>query len=77
MSRLIHDDALRTWEVFASTGDYGAADPARIVFRCTTEPGVRPRAVRLDGDKSEAEKAVIDLSDDELGKLFQSAKEIG
>ena len=77
MPRLIHDDALRTWEVFASTGDYGAADPARLVFRCTTEPGIRPRAVRLDGDKSEAEKAVIDLSDDELAKLLESSKEIG
>lgn len=77
MPRLIHDDALRTWEVFASTGDYGAADPARIVFRCTTEPGVRPRSVRLDGDKSDAERAVVELSDDELGKLLGSSKEIG
>lgn len=77
MSRLIHDDALRTWEVFASTGDYGAADPARIVFRCTTEPGVRPRAGRLDGDKSEAEKAVIELPEGELEKLLETAKEIG
>ena len=76
MARLIHDDALRTWEVFASTGDYGAADPARIVFRCTTEPGVRPRAVRLDGDKSDAEKAVIELTADELEKLLESAQEI-
>lgn len=64
--RTIRDGGLKTWEVFATTGDHGFADPARIVFRCVSDPGERPRAVRYGGDKSEAEEAVVSRSDQDL-----------
>lgn len=64
--RTIRDEDLKTWEVYATTGDHGFADPARIAFRCVSDPWERPRAIRYGGDKSEAEEAVERWSDADL-----------
>ena len=76
MPRTILDPGLRTWEVYATTGDHGFADPARLVFRCVSDPGQRSRAVRFGGDKSEAEEAVVSRSDAELQALLAEAEPI-
>lgn len=76
MSRTILDDDLNTWEVYATTGDFGFADPARIVFRCLTDSGERARAVEPGGDKSEAEELVVTRSDGELRELLEKAEPV-
>lgn len=76
MSRTILDDGLNTWEIYATSGDFGYADPARIVFRCLTDSGERARAVELGGDKSEAEGFVVERSDEELRELLGKAEPV-
>ena len=58
MSRTILDSELRSWEAYATTGDYGLTAPAKIAFRCTSDSSQRPRIVDFEGDKSDAERAV-------------------
>jgi hypothetical protein len=68
MSRTLVDDDLNSWEAFASTGPYGYAERSVVVFHCTTDPGERPRAFALGGDKSDAEAAVATA---ERGRLLE------
>jgi hypothetical protein len=77
MSRYIQDGEFRRWEAFATTGDFGRANPARISFRCRSQPELRARAVFIEGDKSDAEKAVVEMSEEELESLFEQAEEVG
>ena len=72
--RTIQDDSFRTWEAYATTGDYGFSDPARIVFRCITDPDERARFVTIDGDKSDAEARIRKLSSEELHQLMEGAE---
>lgn len=76
MARTILDGDLRRWEAYATTGEYGFPDRARVVFRCLSDPGVRARAVTLDGDKSDAEEVVSRLPDAELSGLLDEAREL-
>lgn len=71
--RTIQDDSFRTWEAYATTGDFGLSNPARIVFRCISDPDERARAVEIDGDKSDAEARIRKLSGAELGDLMHQA----
>lgn len=71
--RTLQDDSFRTWEAFATTGDYGFAEPARIIFRCITDPDERARFVTIDGDKSDAEARIRSLSEEELEDLMADA----
>lgn len=71
--RTIQDDSFRTWEAYATTGDFGLSNPARIVFRCISDPGERARAVEIDGDKSDAEARIRKLSGAELKDLMHRA----
>ncbi|MDX1567200.1 MAG: hypothetical protein R3223_05315 [Longimicrobiales bacterium] len=71
--RTIQDDSFRTWEAYATTGQYGFSDPARIIFRCVTDPNERARFVTIDGDKSDAEARVRSLSNGELQDLMEGA----
>jgi hypothetical protein len=75
--RTILDDELRRWEVFATTGDFGGPDPAKLVFRCTSDAALRPRVIVYDGDKSEAEKAVAEATDPELVDMLEDAQNVG
>lgn len=71
--RTIQDDSFRTWEAYATTGDFGLSVPARIVFRCLSDPEERARAVEIEGDKSDAEARVRNLSGEELRGLMERA----
>lgn len=71
--RTIDDGAFQRWEVYATTGDFGFSRPARIVFRCLTDPDERARAVEIDGDKSDAESRVRELGADELRSMLKEA----
>ena len=66
MARTIPDRDLESWEVFTTTGPYGYAWNSRVVFRCTSDPGERPRAYLVDGDKSDAEARVATASCEDL-----------
>jgi hypothetical protein len=72
--RTILDRDLRLWEAYATTGDFGGPDPAKIAFRCTSDAGQRPRVLTFGGDKSGAEKAVAGLPDDELLRMLGEAE---
>ncbi len=69
MGRMILDGELRRWEAYATTGEYGFPDHARVVYRCVSDTGVRARTWRLEGDKSDAEATVRDSSDEELREI--------
>lgn len=71
--RVVRDRDFRDWEVYATTGDFGLPRPARIVFRCRTDPDVRPRVLTIDGDRSDAEARVRTLSRPELEALLEEA----
>ena len=74
MARTIVDAGLRSWEAFASTGPYGFAPHSRIVFSCRTDPGERPRAFQIEGDKSDVESLIATAPDDKLRELLESAE---
>ena len=77
MGRYIRDEDFRRWEVYATTGRFGSANPARISFHCNSQPELKARAVFIDGDKSDAERTVAEASEDELMELFRQASEVG
>jgi hypothetical protein len=74
--RTILDRDLRLWEVYATTGEFGAPNPAKLAFRCTSDAWQRPRVFLYPGDKSDAEKAVAEASDGELVRMFESAENV-
>lgn len=76
MQRTILDRDFRTWEVYATTGDYGFADPARLVFRCVSDRDEKARSAPFEGDKSDAESAVKELSESELEELLEAAEPV-
>ncbi len=74
MARTVQDDELRDWEAFASTGPYGYAERASVVFRCLTDAAQRPRTYAMQGDKSDAEAWVARASRDELREMLAGAE---
>ena len=74
MSRSLLDHGVRSWEAFASTGPYGYSDGSRVIFRCTSDPGERPRAFALTGDNSEAEARVTGAPASELLEMLGRAE---
>jgi hypothetical protein len=76
MNRTILDSELRSWEVYATTGDFGLAAPAKLAFRCTSDGSPRPRIADFQGDKSDAERAVLTLSEAELRGVLERATEV-
>jgi hypothetical protein len=74
VSRTILDADLRRWEVFASTGPHGYAAPARLVFRCVSDPAQPSRFVQVEGDKSDAEAQVQRQGGAELLALLDEAE---
>ena len=75
MKRTILDRDLRSWEVYATTGDFGAPAPAKIAFRCTSDESARPRIADFAGDKSDAERAVLTWPDDQWVGVLEEAPE--
>lgn len=76
MSRLITDENLTTWEVFASSGPYGYAVNPKIVFLSLSDPDRRSRWVGYEGDNADAERAIHTLSDRELQSLLQQSTDL-
>jgi len=76
MGRTIVDQDLRRWEAYATTGPYGMVQSGKVAFRCTTDPGQRPRALAIDGDKSEAERRVVEGSEEDLLRMLEKAAAI-
>ena len=76
MTRIIQDQDLLLWEAYASTGDFGYPQQARIVFHCLTDPGLRARLVEQDGDMSDVENQLATLPEDELLELLAETKEL-
>lgn len=74
MAMTILDDELKSWEAFASTGPYGYAPHARVVFRCTTDLQERPRAYPTAFAKSDAEALVVRASPAELRTMLLGAE---
>ena len=74
--RTILDRELRRWEVFATTGEYGSPNPAKLAFRCVSDAGLRPRILVFAGDKSDAEQTVAEASAEELLRLLESAQSL-
>lgn len=76
MTRTIQDQDLLLWEAYASVGDFGFPERARMVFHCLTDPGRRARLVEREGDKSDVEQEVAKLSEAELLTLLQETVEV-
>ena len=76
MARTILDGDLKSWEAFASTGRYGFAPRSRVVFYCTTDPGERPRAYAVEGDKSDVEALLATAPPEKLRELLAGAERL-
>jgi hypothetical protein len=76
MARTIMDQDLKSWEAFASTGPYGYAPHSRVVFHCTSDASERPRACKVEGDKSDVESLVAAAPQEKLRELLASAEPI-
>jgi hypothetical protein len=76
MTRTIQDEDLLLWEAYATAGDFGFPDRARLVFHCLTDPSRRARYVEREGDKSDVENEVGTLSDGALLSLLGEAREL-
>jgi hypothetical protein len=74
--RTILDKDLSRWEAYATTGEFGSADPAKVAFRCTSDAWQRPRVLVYRGDKSEAERCVAESPDGELLRMLEAAERV-
>lgn len=71
MARTIIDDNFLNWEVYVSGGQPETPEAARIFFLCLDSPMSRARFVEHESrDVSVAERAVIEMSDEELRALL-------
>lgn len=76
MTRTIQDQELLLWEAYASAGDFGFPEHARMIFQCLTDPGRRARIIEREGDKSDVEQEVSALSDAELLAVLEATEEV-
>ena len=74
MSQTFTDAGLQTWEAFASGGKYGLAVRPKVIFHCTSDPGMRPRFVEMSGDEADAEEMVHEASVDRLRALLLDSR---
>lgn len=73
MSRSFQDSNLLIWETYATTGAFGAADHAHIIFHCVSDPSRRARYVQRDASLAAAQKALDSLSPEELRAMLGRA----
>jgi hypothetical protein len=76
MSQTFTDEGLRTWEAFATAGQYGLSTRPKLVFHCISERTVRPRYVLLEGNEADAEEAVHASDVERLRELLREAREL-
>ena len=76
MARNFMDEGLLEWEAYVSGGQPESPQAARIFFLCLDARHEPARYVeRESGDVAEAEKALTEMSDDELRGLLATAVE--
>ena len=73
MTRTILDTNLLTWEVYASGGP---SDRPSIVFNCLSNRMIRPRFVPAEGDEADAERVVVEASNEKLQEMLSRAAEL-
>ncbi len=67
MARKFMDDDMAHWEAYVSGGQPGSAKVARIFFLCLDSAMNRARDIPHEsGSVAAAERALIDMSDDDL-----------
>ncbi len=76
MTRIIQDQDLLLWEAYATTGDFGYPQQARLVFHCLTNPALRARVVEQEGDMSDVENQLATLPEGELLGLLAETEEL-
>ncbi len=76
MSRTFQDADLLKWEVYASSGPHGYAEPARIIFHCLSDRSRRARFIQLEGDKADAEREVAEAEAGRLAQLLAQSTEL-
>jgi hypothetical protein len=76
MSRIFTDGDLLTWEAFASTGAFGLPDRPKIVFNCLTHQDRRARYVISEGDRSEAEGVLAEMSVEGLRDMLAQSRDV-
>jgi len=74
MTRTIYDDSLLKWEVYVSGGQPQTPEAARIFFLCLDDRMSRARfVVHESGSVSETERALLEMSDEELLDLLRAS----
>ena len=76
MTRTIQDANLEIWEAYASAGDHGYPERARIVFQSLSDRQRRARTVQRERDKAQVEHEISSLSEAELARLLEQAEEV-
>jgi len=67
VARSFMDDAMANWEAYVSGGQPGSANVSRIFFLCLDSPMNRARYIQHEsGSVAAAERALIEMSDDDL-----------
>jgi hypothetical protein len=74
--RTIQDADLATWEVYASSGDFGFPERSKIVFHCLSDLQRRARAVTRDLDRAAVEHEIAALPDPDLAELLARADDL-
>jgi len=74
MSRTFQDENFLVWEAFASSGAFGYPEAPQVVFNCLSNKTIRPRCLQMEGWEPEAQREIQSVSDDELLRLFQTAR---
>jgi hypothetical protein len=73
--RTFLDDNMLTWEAYPSGGPHGSEQPF-IVFNCLSNRMLRPRCVQTDGDEADAERMVLEASNEKLQEMLRRAGEV-
>ena len=74
MARSFQDDDLITWEAFASSGRFGYARNAHLVFNCLSDLSRRALVIQRTGDRAEVEREVLNMPEEKLRELLQQAQ---
>lgn len=74
MSRTFQDRNFVVWEVYPSSGRFGAAAHPHLVFNCLTNTHERPRWLPASEHEANAERQVEQASNDELIALLEQSR---
>jgi hypothetical protein len=76
MHRTFQDRNFLVWEVYPSGGKHGFSDNPHIIFHCLTQKQLRPRFADLGEDSADAQRLVVEASDDELLTMLEQSDEL-